>query len=203
MWWKFSGFNTFWYSHHLFIIVYITFIWHGETLYINRKFRNKTTWMYLLIPMILYVGERILRALRSGYKPVRIQKVAVYPGHVIAIYMHKPHNFKYKSGQYMFVNCPPLSPFEWHPFTITSAPGEDYLSMHIRCRGDWTSSLRDIFSEKCQPPASGQSGLLRADVTTTERTATYISALFISYYIYLLIANFIINFCAFQLTLHN
>lgn len=69
--------------------------------------------MYLLVPMILYVGERILRALRSGYKPVRIQKVAVYPGNVIAIYMHKPHNFKYKSGQYMFVNCPPISPFEW------------------------------------------------------------------------------------------
>ncbi|KAJ3688508.1 hypothetical protein LUZ61_017672 [Rhynchospora tenuis] len=171
--WKLSGFNTFWYSHHLFVIVYIVFIWHGETLYINRKFKNKTTWMYLLIPLTLYVGERILRALRSGYKPVKIQKVAVYPGNVIAIYMHKPHNFKYKSGQYMFVNCSAISPFEWHPFTITSAPGEDNLSMHIRCRGDWTSSLRSIFAEKCRPPAQGQSGLLRADVMTTERTAAF------------------------------
>ncbi|KAJ3681386.1 hypothetical protein LUZ60_015875 [Juncus effusus] len=175
--WKYSGFNTFWYSHHLFVIVYIVFIWHGEALYINRKFATKTTWMYLLLPLLLYVGERIFRQLRSGYKPVRIQKVAVYPGNVIAIYMQRPHNFKYKSGQYMFVNCSAISPFEWHPFTITSAPGEDYLSMHIRCRGDWTSTLRAIFSEMCRPPAPGQSGLLRADVKadvmTTENTSRF------------------------------
>jgi hypothetical protein len=34
-----------------------------------------------------------------------------------------------------------------HPFSITSAPGDDYLSLHIRTRGDWTSRLRTVFSE--------------------------------------------------------
>ena len=53
-----------------------------------------------------------------------------------------------------------------HPFTITSAPGDDYLSMHIRCRGDWTTSFRALFSQVCRPPAVGQSGLLRADFTS-------------------------------------
>uniref|UniRef100_A0A453K2N1 FAD-binding FR-type domain-containing protein n=1 Tax=Aegilops tauschii subsp. strangulata TaxID=200361 RepID=A0A453K2N1_AEGTS len=125
------------------------------------------TWMYLAVPVLLYAGERLLRALRShGLTTVRIEKVAVYPGNVIAIHMSKPHGFRYRSGQYIYVNCGEVSPFEWHPFTITSAPGDDYLSMHIRCRGDWTSRFRAIFSQICRPPSAGQSGLLRADFTS-------------------------------------
>ncbi|TVU49940.1 hypothetical protein EJB05_01285, partial [Eragrostis curvula] len=161
---RLSGFNMFWYSHHLFVIVYVAFVVHGVCLYINRTWYKQTTWMYLAIPLLLYAGERVLRALRShGLTTVRIEKVALYPGNVIAIHMSKPQGFKYKSGQYIYVNCGEVSPFEWHPFTITSAPGDAYLSMHIRCRGDWTSSFRALFSQVCRPPAAGQSGLLRAD----------------------------------------
>ncbi|KAJ1265610.1 hypothetical protein BS78_08G089600 [Paspalum vaginatum] len=163
---RLSGFNMFWYSHHLFVIVYVAFVVHGVCLYINRTWYKQTTWMYLAVPLLLYAGERLLRALRShGLTTVRIEKVAVYPGNVIAIHMSKPHGFSYKSGQYIYVNCGEVSPFEWHPFTITSAPGDDYLSMHIRCRGDWTTSFRALFSQVCRPPAVGQSGLLRADLT--------------------------------------
>lgn len=77
-----------------------------------------------------------------------------------------------------------------HPFSITSAPGDDYLSVHIRTLGDWTGQLRTVFSEVthflisswvinlsvvefyaiyiyiykvCRPPPNGKSGLLRAD----------------------------------------
>ncbi|CAN6343180.1 unnamed protein product [Urochloa humidicola] len=168
---RLSGFNMFWYSHHLFVIVYIAFVVHGVCLYINRTWYKQTTWMYLAIPVLLYAGERVLRALRShGLTTVRVEKVAVYPGNVIAIHMSKPHGFTYKSGQYIYVNCADVSPFEWHPFTITSAPGDDYLSMHIRCRGDWTTSFRALFSQVCRPPAAGQSGLLRADLISSSTT---------------------------------
>ena len=30
--------------------------------------------------------------------------------------------WKYDSGMYLKISCPFLSPFEWHPFTISSAP---------------------------------------------------------------------------------
>ncbi|KAI3801436.1 hypothetical protein L1987_29541 [Smallanthus sonchifolius] len=48
---------------------------------------------------------------------------------------------------YLFVQCPQISRFEWHPFTITSAPGDDYLSVHIRTLGDWTKALREEFAK--------------------------------------------------------
>ncbi|KAK3015753.1 hypothetical protein RJ639_007880 [Escallonia herrerae] len=129
---KLTGFNAFWYSHHLFIIVYALLVVHGIKLYLTHEWYKKTTWMYLAVPITLYAGERLIRAFRSSIKPVKILKVAVYPGNVLALHMSKPQGFKYKSGQYMFVNCAAVSPFEWHPFSITSAPGDNYLSVHIR-----------------------------------------------------------------------
>jgi respiratory burst oxidase len=92
--------------------------------------------------------------------------VAIYPGNVLTLQMSKPPTFRYKSGQYMFVQCPAVSPFEWHPFSITSAPGDDYLSIHVRQLGDWTRELKRVFSAACEPPVGGKSGLLRADETT-------------------------------------
>ncbi|XP_028784413.1 respiratory burst oxidase homolog protein B [Neltuma alba] len=161
---KLTGFNAFWYSHHLFVIVYVLFIIHGYFLYLSKKWYKRTTWMYLAVPMLLYACERLIRAFRSGYKTVRILKVAVYPGNVLALHMSKPQGFKYTSGQYIYVNCSDVSPFQWHPFSITSAPGDDYVSIHIRTLGDWTSQLRAVFAKACQPANDGQSGLLRADM---------------------------------------
>ncbi|XP_021279874.1 respiratory burst oxidase homolog protein A isoform X1 [Herrania umbratica] len=163
---RITGFNAFWYSHHLFVIVYVLLIIHGVFLYLVHIWYRKTTWMYLAVPVFLYAGERILRFFRSGSYTVRILKVAIYPGGVLTLQMSKPPQFRYKSGQYMFVQCPAVSPFEWHPFSITSAPGDDYLSVHIRQLGDWTQELRRLFSEVCEPPVAGKSGLLRADETT-------------------------------------
>jgi len=39
-----------------------------------------------------------------------------------------------------------------HPFSITSAPGDDYLSVHIRTNGDWTQELKRIFVENYFSP---------------------------------------------------
>lgn len=163
---RLTGFNAFWYSHHLFVIVYILLLIHGIFLYLVHKWYKKTTWMFLAVPVLLYAGERTLRFFRSGLYTVRLLKVAIYPGNVLTLQMSKPSQFRYKSGQYMFVQCPAVSPFEWHPFSITSAPGDDYLSIHIRQLGDWTRELKRVFSEVCEPPMAGKSGLLRADETT-------------------------------------
>ncbi|PPS19017.1 hypothetical protein GOBAR_AA01568 [Gossypium barbadense] len=160
---KLTGFNAFWYSHHLFVIVYTLLIVHGIKLFLTKKWYKKTTWMYLAIPVFLYICERLTRLLRSSIEAVTIQKVAVYPGNVLALHMSRPRGFRYKSGQYIFVNCDVVSPFEWHPFSITSAPGDDYVSVHIRTLGDWTGQLRTVFSKVCKQPTNGKSGLLRAD----------------------------------------
>ncbi|MCO5547333.1 hypothetical protein L7F22_000781 [Adiantum nelumboides] len=160
---RMAGFNAFWFSHHLFFIVYVCLLVHGVCLFLAHEWYQKTTWMYLSVPLIIYAGERLLRMFRSGHKGVEIQKVAVYPGNVLTLHMSKPRGFKYKSGQYIFLNCPTVSTLQWHPFSITSAPTDDYVSVHIRTLGDWTQDLKRVFSEVCEPPMSDKSGLLRKD----------------------------------------
>ncbi|RYR62329.1 hypothetical protein Ahy_A04g019821 [Arachis hypogaea] len=50
-----------------------------------------------------------------------------------------------------------------HPFSITSAPDDNYLRVHVKILGDWTRNLKAKFVKACQPPLNGQSGLLRTD----------------------------------------
>jgi len=50
-------------------------------------------------------------------------------------------SFKYVPGQWLFIQIPDVSPYQWHPFTITSAPDDPYVSVHIRQVGDWTQAL--------------------------------------------------------------
>ncbi|KAG2303287.1 hypothetical protein Bca52824_031938 [Brassica carinata] len=138
---RLTGFNAFWYTHHLLVVVYIMLIVHGTFLFFADKWYQKTTWMYISVPIVVYGAERSLRACRSNH-----YSVSMLPGEVLSIIMSKPPGFKYKSGQYIFLQCPTISRFEWHPFSITSAPGDDQLSVHIRTLGDWTEELQRVLT---------------------------------------------------------
>ena len=59
-----------------------------------------------------------------------------------------------RAGQYIFLSCPEVSYFQWHPFTLTSAPEEDYISVHIRVVGDFTTALADALG--CDFPKKGE-----------------------------------------------
>ncbi|KAI9123130.1 hypothetical protein K1719_006019 [Acacia pycnantha] len=151
---KLTGFNAFWYSHHLLCLVYVMLLIHGSCLYLTHKWHQKSTWMYISVPMLLYTAERTLRTCRSKHYSVKILKVSMLPGNVFSLIMSKPNGFMYKSGQCLFLKCPKISPFEWHPFSITSAPGDDYLSVHIRTVGDWTQELNLLLTDDDTLPSS-------------------------------------------------
>lgn len=58
----------------------------------------------------------------------------------------RPVNFNYKSGQWVRIACLDLGGSEYHPFTLTSAPHEENLSLHIRAVGPWTTNLRMTYN---------------------------------------------------------
>eukprot|EP01050_Picozoa_sp_SAG11_P009537 SAG11_NODE_905_length_6605_cov_4.060406_1_plen_1994_part_10 len=51
--------------------------------------------------------------------------------------------FEYKAGQTIMVKVRDISPFEWHPFSIASAPGDgDFeLLIQVHREGSWTHAL--------------------------------------------------------------
>ncbi|KAK4750452.1 hypothetical protein SAY87_003934 [Trapa incisa] len=172
-----TGYNTFWYSHHLFVFVYALLIVHSMFLFLTSNVIEKTTWMYIAFPVLLYTGERIFRAVRSGCYDVKILKATAYPGKVLHLSFSKPEGFVYSSGMCIFVQCPQISPLEWcnffkplhlhclcidfsillftslllffhrHPFSLSSCPSEDCLGVHIRTLGDWSYHLYSLFQE--------------------------------------------------------
>jgi len=126
-------FNVFYFAHHLFIFFFILLLLHG-----------KNFWIWWLIPGISYIIERIFREYRAK-KACIVTQVTHHPSDVVELRMNKK-GFKYKSGQYLYLNAPYLSVYEWHPFTITSAPHEEFVSVHIRAVGKWTKGIKKLLA---------------------------------------------------------
>ncbi|KAL5995755.1 hypothetical protein ACLOJK_025824 [Asimina triloba] len=73
---RLTGFNAFWYSHHLLAVVYVLLVIHGYFIFLVDKWYEKTTWIYVSVPLLLYLGERILRTFRSESYTVKILKAS-------------------------------------------------------------------------------------------------------------------------------
>uniref|UniRef100_A0A453EPA7 Ferric oxidoreductase domain-containing protein n=1 Tax=Aegilops tauschii subsp. strangulata TaxID=200361 RepID=A0A453EPA7_AEGTS len=48
---KMTGFNAFWFTHHLFAIVYALLIVHGTSLYLTKEWYKKSVKAYTLMPL--------------------------------------------------------------------------------------------------------------------------------------------------------
>lgn len=92
----------------------------------------------------LWVFDIVLRALIAIYNYSKRRQVLAIrlPSNVVRLTFHKD-DFKYKAGQYCFICIPEVTPFEWHPFSMSSSPHENKVSIHIRVLGDWTKKLYD------------------------------------------------------------
>ncbi|KAF8624698.1 hypothetical protein AX17_007029 [Amanita inopinata Kibby_2008] len=141
-----AHFERFWYSHHLFIVFFICWQLHGMFCMIKPdrppycSYNNiGVFWRYWLVGGVIWVGERVLREIRSRHITY-VSKVIQHPSNVMELQIKKEKTTM-RAGQYIFICCPEVSYFQWHPFTLTSAPEEDYFSVHIRVVGDFTNTL--------------------------------------------------------------
>ncbi|WVQ99607.1 hypothetical protein IAU59_006743 [Kwoniella sp. CBS 9459] len=148
-------FEAFWYTHHLAFFFMIGLYTHATGCFVrdsvepdyNASFPFYSTehclgyesWRFTIWAGILYFGERVYREIRARRK-TDITQVLVHPSGAMELRFVKP-SFKYKAGQWLFLNVPEVSKFQWHPFTISSAPEDPYVSVHIRQVGDFTEAL--------------------------------------------------------------
>jgi NADPH oxidase len=57
-------------------------------------------------------------------------------------------NFYYNPGQYVNIAIPELSIFQWHPFSISSSPFQDTVTVNIKKLGKWSGRLCALAKEK-------------------------------------------------------
>jgi predicted ferric reductase len=52
------------------------------------------------------------------------------------------------AGQFVFIAVLELGLLDWHPFSISSSPGQKVVTIHIQKVGGWTSALHDLVQTK-------------------------------------------------------
>ncbi|GLB36080.1 putative NADPH oxidase [Lyophyllum shimeji] len=121
-------FEAFWYTHHLAFFFMLGLYTHATGCFLE---------VYHLARDNLFRRARLQGI--SWQEGNRLSKVLFIP--VVQWSFALSAQLKYTAGQWLFLQVPELSGWQWHPFTITSAPEDPYVSIHIRQVGDWTRAL--------------------------------------------------------------
>nr|XP_033776674.1 dual oxidase 2-like [Geotrypetes seraphini] len=144
------SFRGFWITHHLYVLLYVLTIIHGSFALIQQP----RFYIYLIVPAIFYLGDKLMSLSRKKTE-LSVVKAELLPSGVTHLKFQRPQDFDYKSGQWVRIACLSLGTNEYHPFTLTSAPHEETLSLHIRAAGPWTTRLRELYSPECVGELNG------------------------------------------------
>ncbi len=132
-----------WASHSV-NLVWIPLFWFAIDVFIR----------YVLMARCYYARTATLRKLRSG---------------VIELRFRRPRAFQYNAGQYVRIAIPQITSFQFHPFSLSSAPHEEYVTLHIRPLGNWTKKLQALAGKgdpkEVQLLMEGPYGSLSVDLT--------------------------------------
>ncbi|XP_050722908.1 NADPH oxidase 5-like [Eriocheir sinensis] len=144
---KSGHFEIFYWTHLLSLPFWVLLVLHGPNF-----------WKWLLVPGFAFLLETSLRISQVCTPRGQTQIVGgtTLPSQVVKLLIRRPKNFDFQPGEYVYLNVPSLARYEWHPFTISSAPEfEDYFTVHIRSVGEWTKRVYEMFKqEKEEKPAA-------------------------------------------------
>ncbi|XP_076588963.1 dual oxidase 1 [Chaetodon auriga] len=137
------SFRGFWITHYLYVVVYILVIVHGS----YALLQEPRFYIYLIPPALLFLLDKLISLSRKKLE-IPVVRAELLPSGVTHLEFKRPQGFTYRSGQWVRIACLMLGTDEYHPFTLTSAPHEETLSLHIRAVGPWTSQLRELYTEE-------------------------------------------------------
>ena len=134
-------YRAFWVTHHWYVIFYILTFLHGS----GRLVQDPLFGNFFLGPGIVYALDLLISVGRRTAE-LSVVRADILPSQVIGIYFKRPVTFDYKAGQWVKIASVAQNPGEFHSFTISSAPHEELLSLHIRAVGPWTYNFRENYS---------------------------------------------------------
>uniref|UniRef100_A0A669PXQ0 NADPH oxidase 5 n=1 Tax=Phasianus colchicus TaxID=9054 RepID=A0A669PXQ0_PHACC len=130
-------FELFYWSHLSYITVWALLFFHAPNF-----------WKWFLVPGGLFVLEKAVGMAVSRAMGLRIVEVHLLPSQVTHLVIQRPRSFRYEPGDYIYLNIPAIAAYEWHPFSISSAPEQqDTIWLHIRSLGQWTTRLYEFFRQ--------------------------------------------------------
>ncbi|KAL1360488.1 ferric reduction oxidase 2 isoform X1 [Arachis hypogaea] len=132
-----KAFELFFYTHHLYILFIVLFIFHVGISY-----------ACIMLPgFYLFLVDRYLRFLQSRQR-ARLVSARVLPCEAVELNFSKTHGLTYNPTSIVFINIPSISKLQWHPFTVTSNSNlePEILSVVIKSEGAWSQKLYQMLS---------------------------------------------------------
>ncbi|GCB71986.1 hypothetical protein scyTo_0006136 [Scyliorhinus torazame] len=130
-------FEVFYWTHLSYIWVWALLILHGSNF-----------WKWFVLSGFLFLTEKIVGIAVSRIGATQVVEVNLLPSKVTHLVIKRSPFFHYKPGDYVYVNIPAIAKYEWHPFTISSAPEQkDTIWLHVRSLGQWTNQLYEYFRQ--------------------------------------------------------
>lgn len=149
-------FEVFWFSHVAYVGWAALALLHGPVF-----------WKWALVPLVAFALQKL--AQKVGARRTTIQGMHTLRSGVTRLEIVKPPGFVHAPGDYVRLRVPALARFEWHPFTISSAPERELLTLHVRRLGNWTGALRALAKRR---NASGDQSPLVAYIDGPYGTAS-------------------------------
>ena len=90
-------------------------------------FHSPNFWIWFVAPCSIFFLERIYRIAKTFSEKGKTETKLglILASKVVHLVIKRPRNFKFKAGDYIFVNIPAITKYQWHPFTISSAPEQN------------------------------------------------------------------------------
>jgi predicted ferric reductase/Ca2+-binding EF-hand superfamily protein len=129
-------FELFYWTHLLYIVWFALALVHGPVF-----------WMWAGVPLAIFAADRLLRVFRSVPRTEVFGCEPLASG-VTKLTLERPEGFRHRAGDYVYLKVPALARYEWHPFTISSAPEQSDLTLHVRSLGNFTTALHDLARER-------------------------------------------------------
>ncbi|KAF3706013.1 NADPH oxidase 5 [Channa argus] len=150
-------------STFVFYWSHLSYIWVWALLVVHCA----NFWKWFVVPGLVFLLEKIVGIAISRMGGLYIVEVSLLPSKVTHLVLRRPQFFHFKPGDYVYINIPVIAKYEWHPFTISSAPEQpgaaspslkpaqrqnaicpaDTLWLHIRSMGQWTNRLYEYFRQ--------------------------------------------------------
>ena len=97
---------------------------------------------WLLIPRMIYMYNMLLNR-KKNRSFVDLEAIHLLPSRVMELVIRPPENFMFLPGDYLYINCPPISKIKWYPFTIIRKDNDGNLILHVKSNNSWTQRLYD------------------------------------------------------------
>jgi predicted ferric reductase len=125
-------FELFYFTHLLYLAWFVLAIVHAPVFL-----------LWAGVPLLGFGVEQALRLKRRAAAS-RVNSSSALRSGVTRLEIERPQGFEFAAADYVFLRIPAVARHEWHPFTLSSAPEREQLTVHVRALGNWSKALRRV-----------------------------------------------------------